>query len=218
MTIKILLVDDHNLVRAGFRSLLSTLTDVEIVAEANNGMDAIHQVRQSQPDLILMDIAMPGLTGLETTEHILAEFPGMKIILLSMYTNEEYVLQAVRIGASGYLVKDADAVEFELAIRSVYQGGNYLSPAVSGHVMQGYSRQAQQEDPNPESGALSSRQREVLRLIAEGYTTKEIAIQLGITIKTVDAHRTQLMHDLNIHNVAGLVRYAIRSGIISAEG
>ncbi len=213
MTIRIILVDDHTLVRAGFRSLLEALEDVKIVAEANNGYDAIELVRQYHPDVVLMDIAMPGINGLETTERIRREFQDIRIILLSMYTNEEYVLQAVRIGAAGYIVKDADSSEFELAIRSVASGGAYLSPSISRHVMNGYARNSQGTE---DAGAqLSPRQREVLRLIAIGYTTKEIAVQLGITLKTVDAHRSQLMRELDIHNVAGLVRYAIRMGLIT---
>jgi DNA-binding NarL/FixJ family response regulator len=214
MTIRILLVDDHTLVRAGFRSLLEGVNDLQIVAEANNGYDAIEQVRKYHPDLVLMDIAMPGINGLETTERIRREFPNVRVVLLSMYTNEEYVLQAVRIGAAGYVVKDADASEFELAIRSVAAGGAYLSPAVSRHVMNGYARTIT-GDEEANGTQLSPRQREVLRLIASGYTTKEIATQLGITLKTVDAHRSQLMRELNIHNVAGLVRYAVRTGLIN---
>ncbi len=215
MSIRIMLVDDHTLVRAGFRSLLESLPDVEIIAEANNGYDAIEMVKKLHPDLVLMDIAMPGINGLETTERIIKEFPDVRVILLSMYTNEEYVLEAVRMGASGYIVKDADAAEFEMAIRSVAGGGSYLSPSISKHVINGLRRAESGAEDAPRQ--LSPRQREILRLIAEGCTTKEIASRLGITLKTVDTHRTQMMRDLNIHNIAGLVLYAVRIGLVKTD-
>jgi DNA-binding NarL/FixJ family response regulator len=215
MTIPILLVDDHTLVRAGFRSLLENMPEVEIVAEANNGLDAIEMVREHMPAIVLMDIAMPGINGLQTTEKILHEFPQVRVLLLSMYTNEEYVIEALRIGAAGYLLKDADASEFEQAIHAVAMGGAYLSPSISKHVIHGFSHQT--EPPKTEAVQLTYRQQEILRLIAEGRTTKEIAAVLGITLKTVETHRTRLMDVLDIHNVAGLVRYAIRTGLIKSD-
>jgi DNA-binding NarL/FixJ family response regulator len=215
MSIPILLVDDHTLVRAGFRSLLESMPDVRIVAEANNGLDALEMVRKYEPTLVLMDIAMPGMNGLQTTEKILNEFPKVRVLLLSMYTNEEYVLEALRIGATGYLLKDAEAAEFEQAIRAVAVGGVYLSPSVSKYVIHRFSRQA--ESPQSKAVHLTYRQQEILRLIADGRTTKEIASALGITLKTVETHRSRLMDVLDIHNVAGLVRYAIRIGLIKSD-
>lgn len=216
MTIPIILVDDHTLVRAGFRSLLAGMPEVEILAEANNGFEALALARLHHPCLVLMDIAMPGLNGLQTAEKILAEHTDVRVLLLSMYTNEEYVLEALRIGAAGYIVKDADATEFEQAIRTVAGGGAYLSPAISRQVIDGFARK--NEPARPEHAAqLSYRQREILRLIAEGLTTKEISSILGITQKTVESHRAQLMSELDIHNIAGLVRYAIRTGLIKSD-
>jgi DNA-binding NarL/FixJ family response regulator len=224
--LRVILVDDHNLVRAGFRSLLENIPDVEIVAEAENGYSALELIRTHKPDMVLMDIALPDITGLDVTAQVIQEYPSIKVVLLSMYDNEEYVLRALEIGAAGYLLKDADASEFELAIRSIANGKAYLSPAISSRVIESY--QARVSAPKrpiiPPAGSqnlvdshLTARQREVLRLIAEGFTTKEIAQQLNLSAKTVDAHRTQLMRELNIHEIAGLVRYAIRIGLISAE-
>jgi DNA-binding NarL/FixJ family response regulator len=175
---------------------------------------------------VLMDIALPDITGLDVTAQVIQEYPSIKVVLLSMYDNEEYVLRALEIGAAGYLLKDADANEFELAIHAIANGKAYLSPAISSRVIESY--QARVSAPKrpiiPPAGSqnlvdshLTARQREVLRLIAEGFTTKEIAQQLNLSAKTVDAHRTQLMRELNIHEIAGLVRYAIRIGLISAE-
>ncbi len=226
--LKIMLVDDHNLVRAGFRSLLQGVAGFEIVAEADNGLRALAAIHACQPDIVLMDIALPDMNGLEVTARIKEEYPQIKVVLLSMYDTEEYVLQAMRIGASGYLLKDSGAAELEFAIQVVARGEAYLSPAISRRVIEGYHQRvaappapaARAETP---TGALRStyqltpRQRDVLRLIAEGYTTKEIAQQLHLSAKTVDAHRTQLMHELDIHEIAGLVRYAIRSGLVSTD-
>jgi DNA-binding NarL/FixJ family response regulator len=224
--LRVILVDDHNLVRAGFRSLLENIPDVEIVAEAENGYSALELIRTHKPDMVLMDIALPDITGLDVTAQVIQEYPSIKVVLLSMYDNEEYVLRALEIGAAGYLLKDADANEFELAIHAIANGKAYLSPAISSRVIESY--QARVSAPKrpiiPPAGSqnlvdshLTARQREVLRLIAEGFTTKEIAQQLNLSAKTVDAHRTQLMRELNIHEIAGLVRYAIRIGLISAE-
>jgi DNA-binding NarL/FixJ family response regulator len=224
--LRVILVDDHNLVRAGFRSLLQKIPEVEIVAEADTGYSALELIRAHKPDMVLMDIALPDITGLDVTALVTQEYPSIKVVLLSMYDNEEYVLRALEIGAAGYLLKDADANEFELAIRSIASGKAYLSPAISSRVIESYQARVNAPKPSvtPYRDALRSddfhltaRQREVLRLIAEGFTTKEIAQQLNLSAKTVDAHRTQLMRELNIHEIAGLVRYAIRIGLVSAE-
>jgi DNA-binding NarL/FixJ family response regulator len=224
--LRVILVDDHNLVRAGFRSLLKNIPEVEIVAEADNGYGALELIRAHKPDMVLMDIALPDINGLDVTALVIKEYPSIKVVLLSMYDNEEYVLRALDIGAAGYLLKDADANEFDLAIHAIADGKAYLSPAISSRVIESY--QARVSPPKypitPTTGIphlvdihLTARQREVLRLIAEGYTTKEIAQQLDLSVKTVDAHRTRLMRELDIHEIAGLVRYAIRIGLVSAE-
>jgi DNA-binding NarL/FixJ family response regulator len=213
--IRILLADDHTLVRAGMRSLLKDISGVEVVAEAANGREAIELVERHQPDVVLMDIAMSGLNGLEAAERIIKSHPRCKVIILSMHSAEEYVTKALHIGVAGYLIKDAATAELEVALRAVARGEKYLSPTISSRLIDRYEGLA----PAAESGLemLTPRQREILQLVAEGRTTKEIAAILNISLKTVETHRTQLMERLNIHDVAGLVRYAIRIGLVSSE-
>jgi DNA-binding NarL/FixJ family response regulator len=213
-TIRLLLADDHNLVRAGLRALLHGVAGVEVVAEAHNGREAVRLVGELRPDVVLMDIAMSELNGLEAAGQIAREFPGVRVIMLSMHATEEYVVQALRVGASGYLLKNAPAAELEKAIKHVAQGETFLSPSVSRQVSD-YIRRVGQEGTPQER--LSPRQREVLQLIAEGNTTKRIAQVLNISVKTVETHRSQLMEQLDIHDVAGLVRYAIRLGLIKPD-
>jgi DNA-binding NarL/FixJ family response regulator len=214
--IRVLLAEDHALVRAGFAALLRSLPDIEVVAEAGDGRDALRLVATHRPHVVLMDIAMAGLNGLDATGRIVKEFPGVRVIILSMHANEEYVLQALRAGAAGYLIKDAGLAELELAVRSVARGETYLSPAVSRHVIADYVRRTTGEPAALLPGeTLTPRQREVLQLIAEGHTVKEIGRLLGVSEKTVETHRMQLMERLNIHDVAGLVRYAVRIGLVS---
>ena len=215
-TIRVLLADDHTLVRAGIRSLLQNLPDIEVVAEANNGREALALLETCHPDVVLMDIAMPGLNGLEAVVRIAEVFPDIRVVILSMYANEEYVLRALRAGAAGYLLKDAGPVELELAINAATHNKTYLSPAISKHVAE-YVRQESGETVSSPLERLTPRQREILQLIAEGRTTPEIAQLLQVSVKTVDTHRTQLMDRLDIHDIAGLVRYAIRVGLITAE-
>ena len=212
---RILLADDHALVRAGIRSLLEKLPDTEIVGEAGDGREALSLVQTLQPNIVLMDVAMPGLNGLEAVSRLQKEFPEIKVIILSMHANEEYVIQALRAGACGYLLKDAATVELEMALQAVDRGENYLSPAFSKQVIDNYVARV-----SGHPGALdqlTSRQREILQLIAEGKNTKEIAALLSVSVKTVETHRAQLMERLDIHDVPGLVRYAIRMGLISLE-
>jgi DNA-binding NarL/FixJ family response regulator len=210
--IRVLLADNHTLVRAGLRALLQNIKGIEVVAEAGDGREALQLIEIHQPDMVLMDIAMPEMNGLEATARLVKEFPLVRVIILSMHANEEYVLQSLRIGAMGYVIKDAGLSELELAIRAVAQGETYLSPPVSKHVVADYVRRVSDESTSVEQ--LTSRQREILQLIAEGRTTKEIAELLYISVKTVETHRMQLMKRLNIHDVAGLVRYAIRTGLV----
>jgi len=213
--IRVLLAEDHTLVRAGIRALLEGLAGVQVVAEAGDGREALQLVAAHQPDLVLMDIAMAGLNGLEATGRIVKEFPHVRVIILSMHANEEYVLQALRAGAAGYLLKDAGTAELELAVRAAARGEIYLSPAVSRHVIADYMRRAGSELTLLDQ--LTPRQREILQLIAEGRTTREIANILQVSVKTVETHRAQLMERLDIHDVAGLVRFAIRVGLVNNE-
>jgi DNA-binding NarL/FixJ family response regulator len=215
--IRVVLADDHALVRAGIRALLAGIAGIEVVGEAQNGHDIIELVDKLRPRLVLMDIAMPGLNGLEATARIVKNHPGTAVIILSMHAGEEYALQALKAGASGYLLKDADLAELELGISAVARGETYLSPVVSKHLVADYRRRAAGQDQTDPLERLSSRHREVLQLIAEGNTTKDIAAKLKLSVKTVETHRAQLMDRLDIHDVAGLVRFAIRSGLIASS-
>jgi DNA-binding NarL/FixJ family response regulator len=213
--VRVLLADDHALVRAGLRELLQKLPDVEVVAEAGDGREALSLVRTALPNLVLLDITMKGLTGLEAAERIVKDFPGVKVVMLSMHANEEYVLRSLRAGVSGYIIKDAAIVELELAIKAVVAGETYLSPAISRSVIENYlNRTGGKSSPLEQ---LTPRQREILQLIAEGQSTKEIAFTLKLSVKTVETHRAQLMERLEIYDVAGLVRYALRVGLIAPE-
>jgi DNA-binding NarL/FixJ family response regulator len=214
--IRIILADDHALVRAGLRALASSLQGVQIVGEAADGRQALQLVKEQRPDIVLMDISMPGLNGLEAAGRIAKAYPEVRVLMLSAHSSEEYVCQALRAGVSGYLLKDASTAELEIALRAVAQGQTYLSPAISRHVINDYMRRVGGEAGSLE--ILTPRQREILQLICEGQTTKEIARTLHISIKTVETHRAQLMERLGIHDVAGLVRYALRVGLVQSEG
>lgn len=213
--IRVLLADDHALVRAGIRSLLEKMPGIEVVGEASNGREALALVRSELPNLVLMDIAMPELNGLDTLAKIVKNFPGVKVVVLSAHANEEYVIRALRSGASGYMLKDAATAELQLAIGFVTQDKIYLSPSLSQAVIDSYLQRVGGELSPLEQP--TARQREILQLIAEGKNTKEIASTLAISVKTVEAHRLQLMARLDIHDVPGLVRYAIRQGLVSSE-
>ncbi len=194
----IVLADDHTLVRAGLRSLLESLGSFQVVGEAADGREAVRLARQLSPDIVLMDIAMPGLNGLDATARIAREAPASRVIILSMHTAENYVLEALRAGAVGYVVKDAAVTELDLALRAVRRGERWLTPG-SGLDL------------------LTVRQREILQLIAEGHSTREIASRLSISIKTAETHRAQVMERLGIHDVAGLTRFALRVGLVAPE-
>jgi DNA-binding NarL/FixJ family response regulator len=214
-TIRILLADDHTLLRAGIRSLLEKMAGVEVVAEAADGREALDLIKTHQPNMVLMDIAMAGLNGLDATARIVREFPNVRVIILSMHANEEYVLQTLRAGASGYLLKDAATAELELAIQAVARRDTYLSPAISRRVIEDYlGRISGWRSPSEQ---LTPRQREILQLVAEGKTTKEIAFLLKLSVKTVETHRAQLMDRLDVHDVPGLVRQAMRMGLVPPE-
>jgi len=214
--IRLVVADDHALIRAGIRSLLQSIPDFDVVGEASDGREALNLVAELRPNVLLTDIAMPNLNGLVVTQKVASEFPEVRVIIVSMHDNEEFVGQAVRAGAAGYLLKDADANELESAIKAVVRGDSFLMPSVSKQIMVSYMQLIGEEEPlgtNP----LTPRQREILRMIAEGKTTKGIARTLEISVKTVETHRAQIMERLGIHDIPGLVRYAMRTGLIPPE-
>ena len=211
---RIILADDHALVRAGFRALLREM-GIQIVAEASNGQEVLQLAAQHQPDLVLMDIAMPGLNGLEATARLTEKFPNVRVVIISMHANIEYARRAMQAGAAGYLLKNAKAAELEIALSAVAQGEVYLSPAVAKFVAADYARRGQAD--NPSGVRLTPRQLEVLQLIAKGYTRKQIAEKLDISVKTYDTYRTQLMRHLGIQDAAGLVRFANQMGLVTPD-
>jgi DNA-binding NarL/FixJ family response regulator len=213
--IRVLLADDHTLVRAGIRSLLKGLENVEVVGKAGDGQEAVRLAESLRPDVVLLDVGMPGLNGLDVAARLAAHDASIRVLILSMHTSEEYVLRALRAGCAGYLLKGSAVAELEIAVRAVARGETYLSPAVSKHVMDDYVRRTGgATDP---IDALTPRQREVLQLVAEGNTSKDIADRLGLSFKTVEAHRAQIMERLGLHDVAGLVRFAMRMGLVRPE-
>lgn len=220
-TIRVLLADDHRLVRTGIRSLLEQMTEVEVVGEAEHGREVLRLLKTVQPDVVVMDVSMPELNGLETTAYITRDYPEVRVVILSVHAAESYVLQAVQVGATGYLLKTAAREELETALRVVARGETYLSPVVATHVAANLRRLRSQEPRASElaSAEVSLRpsERELLQLIAEGYTAKEIAARLHLGRKAVESRRARLMDRLNIHDLPGLVRYALRIGVIAAE-
>jgi DNA-binding NarL/FixJ family response regulator len=210
--VRVLLADDHALVRVGLRGLLRNLEGVEVVAEAGDGREALELIRAQHPDVAIVDIAMPGLNGLELTARVTAECPQTQVIVLSMHQSEEHALRAVQAGAAGYLLKDADVAELEAAVRAVGRGQKYYCPAVARHIAEHLSRGGGPVVSRYDS--LTPRQREILQLIAEGHSTKAVAKRLGISFKTAQTHRSQLMERLGVHSVAEVVHYAIQAGLI----
>jgi DNA-binding NarL/FixJ family response regulator len=209
----VLLADDHALVRAGIRRLLAEMADVEVVGEASDGHETLKLVATLSPNVVLLDVSLPGLNGLEVAARLARERPDVKVMILSMHANEEFVLEALRAGVVAYLLKDSTVAELEIALRAVVRGQTFLSPAVSKRLVFDYLEQAQ-----PAAAILlTPRQREVLQLIAEGHSTKSIAERLGVSVKTAETHRAQLMDRLGIHDIPGLVRFAIRKGVVSSE-
>ena len=206
---RIILVDDHAVVRQGFKMILSAQPDMEIVGEAGNGREAVELAVQLKPDVVVMDVAMPELNGIEATRRLVASAPHIRVIALSMHKDNVYVREILRAGARGYLLKDSVAGDLVTAIRAVAGGESYLSPAVSNAVLDDYRRHV----TNP-IDLLSSREREVLQMLAEGKTNKEIAVVLNLSVYTVDAHRGRIMEKLNVHSINELVRFAVRNGLI----
>jgi DNA-binding NarL/FixJ family response regulator len=215
--LRVLLAEDHALVRAGLRSLLESIPETEVVGEAANGSDALLLIAQVRPDVVLMDISMPVLNGIEATRRATQAHARTRVVMLSMHADEEYVCQSLVAGASGYLLKNSEPGELELALRAAARGDVWLSPAVS-RVIPALMCTSVATMPLKQSiERLTSRQREVLQLIAEGNSTKRIAQRLGLGVKTIETHRANLMDRLEIHDVAGLVRYAVRVGVIELE-
>jgi two-component system, NarL family, response regulator NreC len=206
----VLLVDDHALVRQGFRMIISAEPDFEVIGEASNGREAVNQAESLQPDIVLMDVSMPDLNGIEATRRIVTIAPRTRILALSMHRDSVYVREILRAGASGYLLKEAGDHDLLTAIRAIAQGQGYLSPAVSDAVLNDYRKHV--TDP---IDLLTSREREVLQLIAEGKTNKEIAMVLDLSTYTVESHRGRIMEKLNLHSAGELVRFAFRNGLIT---
>lgn len=213
--LRVLLVDDHALVRSGIRALLDAISGVTVVGERGSAEDALALVREGAPDIVITDISMKGMNGLALAEQVKELAPATRVIILSMHDDLEYAQQALRAGAAGYLLKDAATAELERALREVAAGGSYFSPAVSAKVMQAYAQQLEGSAPPQE--VLTERQREILRRLAQGKRAKEIAFDLKLSVKTVEAHRSQIMQRLGIRDLPGLVRFAVRSGLISSD-
>jgi DNA-binding NarL/FixJ family response regulator len=212
MTIRVLLADDHKIVREGLRSLLERETDMDVVAMADSGRAALQLTAEHRPDVAVIDIAMPEMNGIEAIRRMSGENPGVRILALSMHSARRFVVEALSGGATGYLLKDCACEELVRAIRVVAGNETYLSPKISGLIVKDYVKRLP-ESKSPEKALLSNREREVLQLIAEGRCTKEIAFSLGLSAKTVETHRRQIMKKLDLHSVAKLTRYAIREGI-----
>lgn len=212
MSIKILIVDDHKIVREGLRTLLDKQTGMKVVGEAANGSTAVKQALELSPDIVIMDITMPDLNGIEATRRIIAKNPKIKVIALSMHSDRRFMVETLKNGASGYLLKDSAFDELAFAIKTVMKNQTYLSSQIADLVLKDYINQLNKKEPSAYS-LLTPREREVLQMLAEGHTTKQISARMHVSVKTVETHRKQIMDKLNIHNIAGLTKYAIREGI-----
>ncbi len=212
--IKVLLVDDHAIMRDGIRALLGLNEDISIVGEASDGKEAVSKAEELKPDVIVMDIAMPEMDGLEATRRIKKMLPDTKVLILTQYDNKEYILSSIKAGAAGYIPKRALGSELVSAVRAVYQGDSFLHPSAATALVEDYRQQAKTVDPYDE---LTPREREVLKLIAEGHTSREIAGILFISLKTVTGHRTKLMEKLGLHNRTDLFKYAVRKGLVNLD-
>jgi len=216
MKIKVLLADDHKIIRDGLRSLFEKCPEIEFVGEAEDGRSTVQLVRELDPDVVIMDISMPDLNGIDATQQILAEAPDVKIIALSMHSDKRFVVGMFKAGASGYLLKDCAFDELVQAVKTVLADHTYLSPKIATVVIKDYVPQVSTEDTSAFS-VLSVREREVLQLLAEGKTTKDIATELFLSVKTIETYRQRIMDRLDIHNLADLIKFAIREGLTSLE-
>lgn len=215
--IRLLMVDDHEIVRAGLRMLLQTQPDIEIVAEASNGREAVARARELQPDVVLMDISLPDLDGFEATQQIKRALPQTAVLALTMHESDEYFFRMLQAGASGYVPKKAAPTDLVSAIRTVYEGGVFLYPSLAKSLVQDYLGRVRETDDRAALDGLTEREQEVLKLIADGLTNQEIAERLTISVKTVERHRANIMSKLNLHSRTELVKYAIRKGLIEVE-
>ena len=213
--IKVLIVDDHTLVRAGIRALLKLAADIEVVGEASNGKETLEKIRKVMPDVVLMDLAMPVMGGLETTRRIRKEYPSIQVVVLTQYDDNEYVIPVIEAGARGFVTKMAAFSELATAIRTAYQGDSYLSPVAATALVEEWQQKTPSEGEQDPIKLLTDREREVFKLVGEGHTSKEIAAILVVSPKTVEWYKACLMNKLNIHNKTDLIRYAIRKRVIS---
>ena len=212
--IRIMLADDHTLFRQGIRTLISAEADMEVVGEAANGGDAVDKANEARPDVVLMDIGMPGLSSFEATRQIKKNRPETKVLFLTMYDDEDYLVECMQVGAGGYVLKDSPAAQLLGAIREVQRGGSYLSPRMLSQLVDDFRSRVKSTQRTPRFATLTTREKEVLKVLAEGNSVKEIAGGLNLSVKTVEAHKFNLMRKLDIHNKAQLVQYAIQKKII----
>ncbi|MFC1737942.1 response regulator [Planctomycetota bacterium] len=217
MSIKILIADDHKITREGLRSLVEKEDDMEVVAEAENGRSAVSKTKEVMPDIVIMDVSMPDLNGVGACRKIVDSSPKVKVIGLSMHSDTLFIAEMLKSGASGYLLKDCAFEELARAIREVIKGKTYLSPGISSVLVEDYLHRLSKSKVSASEGVLTDREREILQLLAEGQTTKQIALKLHISVKTVETHRRQMMNKLDIHSVAELTKYALRKGLTSLE-
>ncbi len=215
MSVRVVLADDHTMFLRGLRALLEKEPDLEVIAEVKDGREAVRVAHEKMPDLIVMDVTMPGMNGIEATREITAHLPKVKVLCLSMHSEERFVAAVLEGGASGYLLKECALEELLRAVRAVMANQTYLSPAITGTVMEGYKAH-RSGHPSPFS-LLTGREREILQLLAEGHSTKDIAARLHLSVKTIDTHRHRIMDKLNIHSIAGLTKYAIRHGLTTTQ-
>lgn len=212
---KMMIVEDHQLLREGLKTMISTFENIEVVDEAKDGLEAIRKVRKVQPDIILLDLSMPKMDGISVMKEVKSQFPEIKILALTIHEVDHYVLEAFDAGADGYCIKNACRKELEIAVKSVIEGKRYVSPGITSNILQGYIEGQKKLKERSTWDTVTQREREILKLIAEGYLNKEIAEFLNISVKTVEKHRANIMKKLNLHNVASLTAYAIERGLIN---
>ncbi len=217
MSFRVVLADDHQVIREGLRNLVDEQSDMEVIAQASNGREAIDLCTEHEPHVVVMDVAMPDLNGIEATRQILKEVPGTKVLALSMHADKHYAAGMLGAGASGYVLKDCAFDELAEAIRQVANGGSYLSPEIEGVVLRDYVERLSGEGGESAFSVLTDREREVLQLVAEGHTTKQIASNLHVSVKTIESHRQNIMDKLEIRSIAELTKYAIREGLTSLD-